>query len=317
MTLARLAPELRRSYLSIAAAQIARQRDALRDQLIGPATMPARRRAALLAEVVRTGPNRLAVDMDNRGDVVSTFERSFRIPVMRLEVPLGHELGHAWQVYYLRERMNAIVLKGRQVGASTCAAAKALHVAHYQPGSLVVIVSPTQKQSGEIAIRCKAGLRNIERHPLEQDSAMTIRLANGSRIMSLPGTATSVRGYSAQLLIVDEAAYVDEDTWTAARAVVATGGQVLVQSTPAGKAGWFYELWTAGGPAWARYHVRSEEVPTISRDFLESERLAMGDYAFKAEYGAEFLAAGAGLFDGTALRGMVDASSQPYFGGGS
>jgi len=307
VTLARLAPELRRTYLAIAAAQLSKQRDVLRDQLIGPA-MPAVRRARLLAEVIRSGPNRLALDMDRRGDVVSTFERAFRMDALRLE--------SGWQVDYLRDPNNIIVLKGRQVGASTGAGAKAVHVAHYRPGSLVVIVSPSQKQSGEIAIRCKAGIRNLERHPLEQDSAMTIRLANGSRIMSLPGTATSVRGYSADVLIVDEAAYVLEDTWTAARALVATGGQVIVQSTPSGAAGWFYDLWQ-GAPSWSHYRIPSADVPTISREFLEAERIAMGDYAFKAEYGAEFLAAGAGLFDGASLRGMIDKASQPYNLGGA
>lgn len=244
-----------------------------------------------------------------RNSTTDTFERAFRMPILRIRTMDGQD----WQDGYLQETHDCLVLKGRQVGASTCAACKAMHLCHYRPGSLAVIVSPSQKQSQEIAIRSKAGLLNIERLPLIQDSASIIQLANGSRILSLPGTATSVRGYTAQLLIVDEAAYVDEETWIAARALVATGGQVIVQSTPKGAAGWFYDLWVGGDPAWNRYRVKSEEVPTISRDFLAKEKISMGEYAYKAEYGAEFLEAGAGLFDGESLRKMVDQEASPYF----
>jgi hypothetical protein len=86
----------------------------------------------------------------------------------------------AHQVAILRATKNLILLKGRQIGASTAAATRCLHLAIHQPGSLSVIVSPSQKQSMEIAIRAKAGLRNLERLPLDQDSATTIALANGS-----------------------------------------------------------------------------------------------------------------------------------------
>jgi hypothetical protein len=244
--------------------------------------------------------NSLIHDWNQLEDQVATFNRAFRMDALE------------WQKGYLPNERNAIVLKGRQVGASTAASIKAIHLAHYHPGSLAVIVSPSMKQSQEIAIRAKAGIRNLERLPLQQDSATMIRLANGSRIMSLPGTATSVRGYTAQLLIVDEAAYVEEETWVASRALVATGGQVIVQSTPAGAAGWFYELWRSNDPTWDRHQIRSDEVPTISKEFLAQEKISMGEYAYKAEYCAEFLEAGAGLFDAEVLQGMVDAGAQAY-----
>lgn len=253
--------------------------------------------------------NRLAQDLHDRMSVRSTFERAFRMAAMDVHTADGRN----WQLEYLEDEDDILGMKGRQIGASTCAAAKVIHIARYEPGSLSVIVSPSQKQSQEITIRCKAGIRNIERLPLAQDSASIIQLANGSRIMSLPGTATSVRGYTARLLVVDEAAYVDEETWIAARALVATGGQVIVQSTPAGAAGWFYDLWMDRSQKWSRYRVRSDEVPTIDPAFLAREKLSMGDYAYKAEYGAEFLEAGAGLFSAESLRLMVDPEARPYF----
>lgn len=234
-------------------------------------------------------------------DPVRTFETVYRTPPI------------AWQPEYLREGGNVFTVKGRQVGASTGAASLAIHQAKYFSGSLSVIISPSQKQSQEIAIRAKAGIRNIEKLPLEQESASVIRFNNGSRILSLPGTATSVRGYSAQLLIVDEAAFVEEETWVAARALVATGGRVLVQSTPLGAAGWFFDLWKVQGSEWRYFKVPSWEMPTVSKEFLEQERLRLGEYLYLREYGAEFGVAGVGLFDPERLRQMDASESLPFF----
>jgi phage FluMu gp28-like protein len=98
-----------------------------------------------------------------------------------------------------------------------------------------------------------------------QDSASMLGLANGSRILSLPGTARSVRGWSARLLVIDEAAFVDEATFTAARALVATGGRMVVQSTPADEFGPFHELVMADDPAWARFTCGPTWCPPSAR----------------------------------------------------
>ena len=132
-----------------------------------------------------------------------------------------------------------------------------------------------------------------------------LRLANGSRIISLPGTARSVRGWTAKLLIIDEAAFVEPATFTAARALVATGGRLVVQSTPADEAGDFYELVTGDDPAWSRYTIRSDEVPTILPAFLEAERRAMSPDAYATEYECQFGKVGATLFTAERIAGLI------------
>lgn len=132
-----------------------------------------------------------------------------------------------------------------------------------------------------------------------------LRLPNGSRIISLPGTARSVRGWTARLLVLDEAAFILPETWTAARALVATGGRTVVQSTPADEAGDFHELVMADDPAWAHFTVRSDEVPTISAAFLESERRAMSPDAYATEYECQFTAAGASSFTAERLASLI------------
>ncbi len=215
-----------------------------------------------------------------------------------------------WQVAYLRETRPAVVLKGRQVGASLSAAALAVHTARYWSDVNVVIVSPSLKQSTEIATKARTGFRSLG-VPLVQDSTSTLRLANGSRILSLPGTARSVRGWTARLLILDEAAFILPETFTAARALVATGGRLVVQSTPADESGDFYELVTGDDPGWARYTVRSDSVPTITPEFLESERRAMGPDAYASEYECTFGKLGASLFTAERIAALILPDETP------
>jgi hypothetical protein len=209
-----------------------------------------------------------------------------------------------WQHDYLRETRPATVLKGRQVGASASAGVLAVHTAVYRAGSNTVIVSPSLKQSTEITTRARAGLRAIGCR-LEQDSASMLRLANGSRILSLPGTARSVRGWTADLLILDEAAYLEDATIVAARALAATGGRTVMQSTPNAESGAFYEAVQADDPAWAHFYVPSASVPTITPEFLAAERRTLGPDAYATEYECVFGKAGATLFTAERLAALV------------
>jgi hypothetical protein len=202
-----------------------------------------------------------------------------------------------WQEKYLRETKDTVLLKGRQVGASTTSGVKCIRRAVYWPDSLVAIVSPSMKQSTEVKDRAKQGLIRLGEH-LVKDSAGLIQLRNGSRIISLPGSAKSVRGWSVHLLVLDEAAFIEQETFLAARATTAaTDGHTIIQSTPEGPFGMFYDVWMDPDPRWAKYRVTSAEVPTISKDFLERERATMTEEEYLQEYGAQFTNPGLGLID--------------------
>ena len=207
---------------------------------------------------------------------LETFERAFGL------TPKPH------QATYLGETRPTIVIKGRQVGMTTGASGLAVHTALSQPGSTSVIISPSLRQSGEVTDRARLALWKWNAK-LRQDSASLLRTAAGSRIISLPGSARGIRGYACALVIIDEAAWVDDETWQAARPLVAaTGGRLIVQSTPGHAVGWFYDLVTDPPADWAVLRVTSEEAGTIDPEFLERERATMALELFAQEYGAEF-----------------------------
>jgi hypothetical protein len=178
----------------------------------------------------------------------------------------------------------------RQSGKSTTVAMLNVHTALYQPGSLCLMLSPTLRQSGELFRKARDLLGNLEGKRLPEETALSLRLPNGSRIVSLPGKEGTVRGYSAvTLLSIDEASRVPDELYMACRPMLAvSGGRLLGMSTPFGTRGWWYEAWRSR-EAWERYEVPAEQCPRISAEFLAEEQRTIGEWWFKQEYGCEFL----------------------------
>lgn len=198
----------------------------------------------------------------------------------------------AWQQKFLRSPAPRTLLNCcRQSGKSTVTAILAAHTALYDPGSLTLLLSPTQRQSHELFRKALDTYKSFPTGiPIVQESALRLELSNGSRIVSLPGKEGTVRGYSGvRLLAVDEAARVPDELYFTVRPMLAvSGGRLVALSTPFGTRGWWYEAWVSDEP-WERYRVPAEECPRISKQFLEEERRSMGEWWFNQEYRAEFL----------------------------
>jgi hypothetical protein len=94
-----------------------------------------------------------------------------------------------WQAALLRERpRRALLCCSRQSGKSTITALLALHVASYEPNSLIVLGAPSQRQSAEM-LRTIRGLHaKVDSLPeLPGDSVLRLEFSNGSRVLALPG----------------------------------------------------------------------------------------------------------------------------------
>ena len=120
---------------------------------------------------------------------------------------------HDWQKTFLLAPQGAsiAVLTARQVGKTTAAAVGMAHSAVFMPGSLSVIACPAQNQSAE-ALRKVREMVLMAGAKLATDNVFRLELANGSRVLALPGTEESIRGLTVDAWIVaDEAAQLDPD----------------------------------------------------------------------------------------------------------
>lgn len=180
----------------------------------------------------------------------------------------------------------------------------------------MLLLSPSLRQSQEL-FRKVTDLYAALRRPVaaEQVSALRLELVNGSRIVSLPGTEQTVRGFSGvSLLVVDEASRVPDALYFAVRPMTAVSrGRMICLSTPFGKRGWFFEAWHSAEP-WERVKVTAEECGRIPPAFLQEERQALGERWYRQEYTCSFEDVVDAVFQHADIQAAMSMDVKPLFG---
>jgi hypothetical protein len=223
-----------------------------------------------------------------------------------------------WQEKVLSWQGNRLVLNCcRQSGKSTIAAILGLHRAIYFAKSLILLVSPTLRQSGELFRKVSDFLRLLPVRPaLVEDNKLSLQLANGSRIVSLPAKESNIRGFSGPSLIIeDESARVMDDLFLALRPMLSVSqGQHILMSTPFGKRGHFYDVWEQG-EGWEKVKITAEQCPRITPEFLAEEQRTMPRSWYAAEYGCEFTETIDSVFSYQDVMNAMSDNIQPIFSG--
>jgi len=202
----------------------------------------------------------------------------------------------------------------RQWGKSTTTALIALHEALYAAPAKIILVSPSQPQSTELFKKLHGFWEQLPGAPeAKQESLTRMELSNGSRIISLPGSEKTARGYTATLVVMDEASRVPDELLASIRPMLATtGGRFFALSTPAGKRGWYYESWI-NGDGWDRVQVKADECPRITKEFLADELEALGPMRFAQEYQCEFIDSETSVFNSDLIQAALTNDFEPFF----
>jgi Terminase large subunit, T4likevirus-type, N-terminal len=192
-----------------------------------------------------------------------------------------------WQEELLRAPRGAsiLALTARQSGKTTAAAWAMAHTAVFMPGSLSVVACPAQRQSGEAVRRVhdvllKSGAK------LTSDNVYGLEIANGARVLALPGSEDSIRGLTVDgWIVADEAARLPNDMIAALRPMRARCPQTrfAMLSTAWSRTDPFWTAWVSDDPSWIRLKATADTTP-FPAEFLEQERRALGEDVFKREY---------------------------------
>jgi hypothetical protein len=226
------------------------------------------------------------------------------------------------------------------VGKTLVAAALALRTALLEAPALVLVLTPSERQSSEFLRRIKelhqalrrpqsvaGGVQSVhEKRAWEagqdadyfclpattRDSSLQMHLDNGSRIVGLPASEGKIRVYSSvSLLLIDEASRVDDALYRAMRPMLAVSrGRLLALSTPFGQRGWYHDEWHGGGP-WQRVQITAEQCPRISPQFLAEERRALGERWYRQEYLCSFEDAVGAVFSSADIQAMLGSDEKP------
>ena len=195
-----------------------------------------------------------------------------------------------------------ICTTGRQFGKTFLAMNILLKWALEDNGSISMFVAPVYSQSKKVFSELVSAIAGSGLTISTNKSELFITFINGSIIYFRSGEREdSLRGYTLDYLIMDEAAYQREGVWkTVLRpTVLVKGKKVLFISTPKGK-NWFYELANRGYsdeyPQYITYHATSFDTPFITQQELEEAKLSLPENIYKQEILAEFLGDGGEVF---------------------
>ena len=204
-----------------------------------------------------------------------------------------------YQEKLLRDMSKRIVVRmSRQAGKTTTIAVKAIWFAVTHPKTLTLIIAPSKRQSMIMMDRIQGFLMSLPsslRRKLVYKMLRTvIYFKNGSQIVALPCSVHLLRGYTAHMILADEAAFFRDDE-TIFYSVLypmlsTTDGWLIVSSTPWGKNSVFYRM--NQDPNFSKHVVTWRDVVKsglIKKEFIDEMRKQLPVERFKMEFEAEFI----------------------------
>ena len=207
----------------------------------------------------------------------------------------GIEL-EAWQKAVLRSDHKAkILLCGRRTGKSTLAAVTALYRALTTPGFNTIFVAPSLDQAQIPYLMAISMYRALGRPvPAISERRTGLELSNGSELRAMAAVDRSKRGFSADLLCVDEASRIEDAAYYGALlpSITRSTGHVMLMSTPYLNEGFFAETWYAQDDEWERTFLTSEDCEYFQKhpERLEMVKSKVPEWFYRQEYLCEFLA---------------------------
>jgi len=233
-----------------------------------------------------------------------------------------------------------ILRKFRQAGCTTIASAYSLWMILFQKHKSVVILSKGDAESTEVLDRIKLmydELPSFLKPGIAEDNKHTLKLNTQSVIKSRPSGKQSGRSLAGSLLIVDEAAFIEniDSIWAAVYPIISTGGRAFVLSTVNGIGNWYHDVYqkaSAGENSFNPIDIRWQEHPEYKKqkgfselyedmekkelyvdNWEEITRVNMPGKQWLQEYECSFLGTGDTFVDGEILRQLAAQTSEEYY----
>jgi phage FluMu gp28-like protein len=219
----------------------------------------------------------------------------------------------SYQVKLLEDESKRIVAcMGRQTGKTTCIAMKAIYFADINPNVTVLITAPSLRQSMIMFDRITAFVYSSTRlrNKVVRITRTLVYFDNGSSIIALPYSENRLRGYTANMVICDEASWIPEEIIKQVLfpMLTTTQGYAIFLSTPWDKNHFFYRAFM--NPHYSVHKVKSEQCPLVTKEFLEEMKQNMTRDAYLMEYEAEFVEALNSYFQQDLIRKCVELAQK-------
>ena len=208
-------------------------------------------------------------------------------------------------LHLFKDNQYIITLKSRQLGISTLAAAYSLWLMLFQKDKNVLALATTQATARNLVSKTMFMYDQLPKWlklPAVEKNKLSLRLKNGSKITAKSSNADAARSEAVSLLLIDEAAFIDniEETFTAAQQTLATGGQCMALSTPNGIGNWFHQTWEkaeSGENSFLPIRLPWSVHPERGQQWRDQQNADLGPKMAGQECDCDFLASGDTVFD--------------------
>jgi len=208
-------------------------------------------------------------------------------------------------LHLFKDHQYLITLKSRQLGISTLAAAYSLWLMLFHKDKNVLALATTQATARNLVTKTMFMYDQLPKWlklPALEKNKLSLRLKNGSKITAKSSNADAARSEAVSLLLIDEAAFIDniDETFAAAQQTLATGGQCMALSTPNGIGNWFHQTWEkaeSGENSFLPIKLPWTVHPERNEAWREQQNADLGPKMAGQECDCDFLASGDTVFE--------------------
>jgi hypothetical protein len=216
------------------------------------------------------------------------------------------------------ENRMSIITTARQAGKSTTTCAFILWYVLFTPEKTVALLANKGDTAREILNKVQLAYQYLPKwlqQGIVEKNKGTILLENGSRVLAGSTSSDNIRGYTINLLFIDEAAFIEnwDEFFTSVFPTISSGKttKVVLVSTPNGL-NHFHKLWAEANTGRNSYNpikVIWTQVPGRDEAWRKAVIEGMGndEEKFNQEYNVEFLGSSNTLINGQALKNLVHA----------
>ena len=197
-----------------------------------------------------------------------------------------------WQQKVMETEGNMVLRSGRQVGKSFIIAKKASDFASQNKNKLIMVIAFTEKQAKLLFGKILNNIVNIDKKLIAKPKPTNhvINLKNGSSIhcYAAGDTGYGIMGFTIDLLIADECAWIKEEVWNSITpALAVTNGNMWLLSTPFLSEGFYFDCFD--DETFTSFHQSSEDCPRITKEFLERMKQRFTKTKYNQMYLGEFV----------------------------
>jgi hypothetical protein len=215
-----------------------------------------------------------------------------------------------------------IILKSRQMGISTIVSGYCSWMMLFHKEKNVLVMATKQKTAIEIVDKVKDIIESVpdflKLATVTVNNKTTFELSNGSKIQGTPTSKDAGRGQALSLLIVDEAAFVDDmdDLWTGLLPTISTGGRCIALSTPNGVGNWFHKTYVdseAGGNNFKPTKLSWTLHPEYDQAWFDNMTKNMSKRQIAQEFECNFNQSGETVINADDINRMKKNSREPSY----